>query len=75
MPYIFSNGNSIAENRYFEFFCEFGYILHKLYQKNKAKQVFVVLPNTRSNEFFNTPHILPKFTNLHDIYVHNFGIS
>jgi hypothetical protein len=71
----FYNGNSLAENRYFEFFCEFGYILHKLYQKNKGKQVFVVLPNNRSNEFFNNTNIIPKFTNLHDVYIHNFGIS
>jgi hypothetical protein len=69
----FYNGNSLAENRYFEFFCEFGYILHKLFQKNKAKQVFVVLPNNRSDEFFHDANIIPTFKRLYDVYLHNFG--
>lgn len=71
----FYNGNMQAENRYFEFFCEFGYILNELYKKDKAKQVFVVIPNNRKNEFFQYDDIIPKFTNLNEIYRHNFGIN
>jgi hypothetical protein len=71
----FFNANKQAENRYFEFFCEFGYILNKLYEKNKARQVFVVLPNNRSTEFFEFNNIIPKFTNLYEIYKYNFGVN
>ncbi len=69
---FFHNGIAEAENRYFEFFCEFGYILNELYKKHKAKQVLVVIPNNRTKEFIDG-NIVPKFERLSNIYLHNFA--
>jgi hypothetical protein len=69
---FFYNGGNQAENRYFEFFCEFGYILNELYKKNKGNNVLVVIPNNRFKEFIDG-NIVPKFERLSNIYLHNFG--
>jgi hypothetical protein len=76
------SGQLNAENRYFEFFCEFGYILYKLNENNKGDQVYVVFPNNKKFKFINDRdygpiklenNILPKFKKLNEIYNHNFG--
>ena len=77
------SGQLNAENRYFEFFCEFGYILYKLNENNKGDQVYVVFPNDKTFKFIDEyrnsgpikleNNILPKFRKLNEIYNHNFG--
>ena len=76
------SGQLRAENRYFEFFCEFGYILYKLNENKKGNQVYVVFPNdktfvviedSRSGSIRLENSILPKFRKLNKIYNHNFG--
>lgn len=76
------SGQLKAQNRYFEFFCEFGYILYKLNENNKGDQVYVVFPNDKTFKFINDRNsgpiklennILPKFKKLNEIYNHNFG--
>ena len=78
---LWYSGSSRAQNRYFEFFCELGYILHKLYENKQGNQVYVVLPNTRplviidhiqfeSKKINNK--VLPEFKILNTIYDHNY---
>jgi hypothetical protein len=79
---LWYSGNYAAQNRYYEFFCELGYILYKLHENKKDNQVYVVLPNNRSlvindQRGFESKkidnNILPKFKKLDEIYKHNFG--
>jgi hypothetical protein len=69
----YSSGGDNVENRYYEFFCELGYILYKLHENKKDNQVWVVLPNNQSftSKFENV--MMPYFRNLSIIYQHNFG--
>lgn len=41
------SGEYFVQNRYFEFFCEFGYILHKLHENKKGDQIYIILPNNK----------------------------
>jgi len=84
---IYTNFNLMSQNRYFEFFCEFGYILYKLNENNKGAQVYIVLPNDKKMEIIEgissrekyeeigkvKNDILPQFKKLSEIYNHNFG--
>lgn len=69
----YSFGGNQAQNRYFEFFCELGYILYKLHENKKDNQVFVVLPNNQS--FLSKYEIsrIPNFRKLDEIYQNNFA--
>ncbi len=69
----YSSGGNQAQNRYFEFVCELGYILYKLHENKKDNQVFVVLPNNQS--FLSKYEIsrIPNFRKLNEIYQNNFG--
>ena len=69
----YSFGGDQAQNRYFEFFCELGYILYKLHENKKDNQVYVVLPNNQS--FLSKYEIsrIPNFRKLDEIYQNNFA--
>jgi hypothetical protein len=69
----YSSGGDDVQNRYFEFFCELGYILYKLHENKKDNQVFVVLPNNQS--FLSKYEIsrIPNFRKLDEIYQNNFA--
>jgi len=69
----YSSGGDDVQNRYFEFFCELGYILYKLHENKKDNQVYVVLPNNQS--FLSKYEIsrIPNFRKLDEIYQNNFA--
>ena len=41
------SGEYFVQNRYFEFFCELGYILYKLNKNKKGDQIYIILPNNK----------------------------
>ena len=69
----YSFGGNNVQNRYFEFFCELGYILYKLHENKKDNQVFVVLPNNQSFQSKHETSRIPNFRKLDEIYQNNFA--
>ena len=65
-----------VENRNYEFFCEFGFILHQLYTLGFGDKVFTILPYKpgEERESLTMDYMIRlPFVSLASIYNYNFG--